>query len=219
MYIKINTLEKDILREIFNVGVSKAADAFSVLLNNKSGIILTVPDIKIIGPSELAAELQHYDEAVLAVRSRLEGSLEGISVLLFFDKQIEWIIQHCISERTLHHEQISKLRISVLLEISNILTGAILTQFSDLLSLDVHGMPPECMVISENRGVEGIICDLPPCQPIVLSVKTDFLEREMVIELPLLMVLEITSLSEILNTIRQKGIYENNLLKKPGKKP
>ena len=214
MYININLLEKDILKEIFNVGISKAADALSSLLKTNRGIILTVPDIKIIGPNEVAQEIRNYDEAVLAIRSKLQGDMKGLTVLLFFDRQIEWIIQHSVSERTLHHEQLSRLRMSVLLEIGNILTGAVLTQFANILGIEVQGLPPEGMVVTETNSVENIICDLPPCQPIVLSIKTDFLDRETVIELPLLIVLVISSLSAILNNIRDKGIYDNKVLKK-----
>ena len=214
MYIHIDLLEKDLLREVFNIGVSKAADALSMLLKNRKAIMLTVPDIKIIWPQELPSELKKFDETVLAVRSKLQGDINGISVLLFYSEHVDWIVQNSLSERELHREDFEQMRLSLLLEMSNILTGAVLTQFSNILGLEVQGMPPECIVTEPGRSMESIICELPPCQPIVLSVKTDFLDKQLVIELPLLIVLEIASLSTILNTIRQKGINENLLLKK-----
>jgi chemotaxis protein CheC len=46
MYIIINELEKDVLREIISIGLARAADSFSSFA--KGGVLLDVPDIKII---------------------------------------------------------------------------------------------------------------------------------------------------------------------------
>ncbi|RYZ83922.1 MAG: hypothetical protein EOP04_19010 [Proteobacteria bacterium] len=193
--------------------MSKAADAFAKLTRTTEAIILTVPDIKIIKPEDFPISLSQYDGAELALKTNLHGDLAGVTLLLFFEEQINWIMEHCLSERDLLSPEVDSLRMSLLLEISNILTGALSTQLSNILGLDVIGLPPESIVPEPGESIEEFLCDVPPCQPIVLSVRTDLKDRQSGIEFPMLVVLEIESLSKILNIIRQRGIYNYELLK------
>jgi chemotaxis protein CheC len=213
MYIQISELEKDILRETMNLALSKAADSFSRLLHSKQPITITVPAVRIITPDVFSQDLLQFPEVKLVIRTKLEGELSGVSLLLFFEAEMQWILRHALTERELKQPGAEVLQIPLLLEMSNILTGAILTQFSDLLQVRNIGLPPESIIPETGAKLEELIFDLPHSQPIVLTVFTDFKDQNKVIELPLLLVLESASLFRILNIIREKGVYNSHLLK------
>jgi chemotaxis protein CheC len=208
MYTQITETEKDILREILNVGVSKAADAFSQLTRSPEAIVLTVPDIKIIDPEGFLPGFQSYDKTILAMKTRLQGDLAGITLLLFTKEHTDWIISHCLSERELQHENQEELRMGLLLEMSNILTGAVITQLTNILHLETIGLPPESIITNPDEAINNLLCHVPPCQPIVLSVRTDLTDQQKGIELPMLIALESSSLQLILDLIRQENALE-----------
>ena len=214
MYIQISEIEKDLLREMLSVGVSKAADAFSGLIQTHQGITLTVPAIKVIEPEDFSPGFPEYGKIVLVLKTQLQGDLAGVTLLLVSEEQIDWIIENCLTAREQQYQDQAALQQGLLLELSNILTGAIVTQLADLLKLETVGLPPESITPDSDKTLESLLCLVPPCQPILLSVRTNLRDQNKAIELPLLMALESSSLFRMLHCIRQRDVYEYKLLKK-----
>lgn len=217
MYIQISEIEKDLLKEIINIGITKAADAFAVLSKSKQGVILSVPEVNIVEPSQFPDEVSMFDKTVLAIKSDLKGEINGMTLLLFYQEQIQKIVESCLTEEDQKRDDFPQLRLSLLKEIGNILTGAIVTQLSNILGLKIHGTPPVEIIGTKGKSIQSLLCELPPCNPLIVTVRTQFMDFVRVIELPLLIVLDIEALFNIINTIRRKDIYSFNLLKKAGK--
>jgi chemotaxis protein CheC len=205
MHAALPDSDKDLLKEFFNHGVGKAATALSHLMHKRQAITLTVPDIRVIPPDEFPKELARFTETVLAVKSEVKGTVNGITVLIFFEEEIEWIVQHCLSDREKERMEAGTLKVPLLLEISNILTASVLTQFTNVLGLHALGLPPESGVSHRGDTLRSLFYDLDPFQPIVFSVTTEFIDHNKVIEIPFLFLLEYESLTTLLAALHKKG--------------
>ena len=85
MYIVVNELEKDVFREIISIGLARAADSFSNF--PKAGVLLNVPEVKIIEPKVLPDVIDEYEEIYFVIRSDITGELNG-KTFYFLPKKI-----------------------------------------------------------------------------------------------------------------------------------
>ncbi len=208
MAYPLSDQDRDAVLEIFNIGVGRAADSLSRLMHNQQKVALNVPEIGVIPPDEFPKELVRFTETSLAIKSAISGSLNGITVMIFFEPEIEWIIKHCLSEKEKRRFEAGTFQVPLLMEISNIITASILTQFTNLLDLPVFGLTPENIVSKKGDTLKSLFYDLPPFQPILLSVNTEFTDHKKVIEIPFLFLMEFESVKTLVKAIHSKGGIE-----------
>ncbi len=211
MYVVINEMEKDVLKEIINIGLTKAADSLASI--SKDEILMHVPEVRIVEPSVIPNVLSEFDKRYFVVRSDIEGDLQGKTFLLFSDNNVERVSEVCLGKEMLSGPLGGELQRSLLLEISNILTGALVTQLANIIELEIHGMPPAALFEDRKTSITEIINDLPVGQPLVITVKTEFKNLVSSVELPMLIIFNSDSLFKLLNIIRSKNLYDSKAFK------
>ncbi|WP_051359684.1 chemotaxis protein CheC [Adhaeribacter aquaticus] len=215
MYIIINELEKDVLREIISIGLARAADSFSNYA--KGGVLLDVPEIKIIEPRVLPDVIDEYQEIYYVIRSDIKGELNGKTFLLFTAENITKIADVCLEDVSSISPDYDSQKQEMLLEISQIITSALSTQLSKILHLKLSTQNASALFASEASSIHHILEDMPEYQPFVITIKTYFRKLVKSVELPMLVVFDSLSVSELLRIIRRDNLYDYKLLKETGR--
>lgn len=210
MYIVINELEKDVLREIINIGLARAADSFADFSHN--AVLLAVPEIKIIEPRALPDVLNEYIGTYQIIRSEIEGELRGKTFLLFSEDHIEKITDVCLGQNAREELNFAEAKQALLLTISQIITKALADELRQLLQVKLRTVKPESLFNNEQLPIDYILEDIPEQQPFVIAIKTQFQKLVNPVELPLIVILEASSISKLLGIMRRDNLYNFKLL-------
>jgi chemotaxis protein CheC len=213
MYIIINELEKDVLREIISIGLARAADSFSTFA--RGGVLLDVPDIKIIEPKVLPEVMDEYEEIFYVVRSGIRGELTGKTFLLLTDENINRLAGVCLEEAALTAADLEDQKNKMIQDISALITQALAGQLGKILEVELGTQEPAVLFGRHASSIHQILEDLPDFQPIVITIKTQFRQLVEAVELPMLVVFDSFSVSRLLRIIRQENLYDYKLLKLP----
>lgn len=140
----LTSIQKDVLREIGNIGAGNAATSLSQLLQKK--IDMEVPSIRIVALNELIEQIGGPEQIIAATVFRVEGDAPGTVYFIMSITEAENLVHELL------HDNISifdsetmkqnEMATSVLKEIGNILTGAYLSALSDFTRLDMRPSIP-----------------------------------------------------------------------------
>jgi len=202
----LNELEKDLFKEIANIGLSKAADALAVL--SKEKVLLNVPDIPLIPLDKLVEAISPDTSTTIVVHSDIRGDLEGKTLLLFSKSHVEKFITESVASLPEYDNNLAELQTSLLLEISNIITGSIVTQFANIFKLNIYGSVPQGPDNNVEESIKVTLKRFPAFQPLIFSIRTKFMNSGRLLELPLLIVFDTDTLLKLLSIIRS-GDYAN----------
>ncbi|QWR78586.1 hypothetical protein [Candidatus Magnetomonas plexicatena] len=152
-----NEDEYDLLKELFNVAMGQAGRGLAVLLN--SFVELSIPDIKIVPAEkiiEAITENSTYskDEVVTAIRQTFynDNLIEGETIVFFGENSYSVIADILGYSSTLDTNQQNEL----LLEISNIVSGASINGFSkQLFKREMTFSPPT--VLNEKMEMNKLL--------------------------------------------------------------
>jgi chemotaxis protein CheC len=202
MDIVISDIEKDILKEIVNIGLAKAADSFATIARDK--VFLSVPDVQIINPSDMTSFMAEGERSDAVIQSDIKGDLNGKTFILFPDKQSTYLADICIGTATDFKGNYPAMKRSLLLEISNMLTGSIVTQLANIFKVHIYGSAPVAVPFGVRKSFGDLISDFPVFKPFILTVNTQFINSGRLVELPLIIVFDMDAVVKILDIIREQ---------------
>ena len=153
--VLLSELELDLLIEMFNLGVGKAAASLSSMV--KQEIELSVPHIEFISVEKLAEKLG-TSSTICSVSQILSGPFTAKSMLLFPEENSLEIVRKLLGE-DLPEETIEELQQEAFSEIGNVVLNACIGAFADALNdefridLPVYQLskPPELLNTNENK--------------------------------------------------------------------
>ncbi|WP_439882798.1 chemotaxis protein CheC [Pontibacter sp. MBLB2868] len=206
---QVSDLERDIIKEIINIGLARAADSFAAIARDK--VLLKVPDIQLIEIKELIELVRRYENTHNIIQSEIKGEFNGATLMLFSDDHVVRLSEVCLSMLDVQKGELSVMQESLLLEISNIITGALVTQLANILKTNIYGSPPIAPKTSIADSLRDILVQHPLFQPLVFTVITRFTHDKRSVELPLLLFFDTKTLIKILEIIRTFELGKNNL--------
>jgi chemotaxis protein CheC len=213
MDIVINEVEQDIIKELINIGLAKSADSFAQIA--KDNVLLSVPDVQIMEPDTVLDFFPESSQTDTVVQSDVKGDLNGKTFIVFTEMQSNRLADLCLGGSSNFQGNYPAMKRSLLLEISNILTGALVTQLANLLSLHLYGTPPMIVPYAIRKNFKELISDLPLFKPFVLTVKTQFVNSGKLVEMPLLIVFDMDTVQKVLTIIRNKSAANSKWLTHP----
>jgi chemotaxis protein CheC len=210
---EVSEIELDITREIINIGLAKVADSLAAIA--KETVLVNVPDIQLLNPDDLDKVLPPSNPQDIVIQSNVEGDITGQTFIIFSQKQIYNISNVCIGCKDNFSGNYGAMEKSLLQEISNMLTGALVTQLADILHFDLHGLPPQFVPYRDRHTFHELIKNLHSCRPFVFTVKTEFKNTGNIAEMPLLLVFEAETFDKVITAIRNKdGIKTGKIFAK-----
>jgi chemotaxis protein CheC len=199
MDLSMTDLERDIIREILNIGLARAADSFAVIAQER--VLLEVPNIDLLMSDDIMRKVREYQSKHVAIQSDIRGDFNGTTLMFFSGQHIQRLSRVCLRMQIPDSLEVNELQESLLLEISNIITGALVTQLANILKANIYGAPP-----TAPRGdIAAAMQTLLPqqqLQPLIFSVITQFSDKDNMVELPLMLFFDRVTFAKILEIIR-----------------
>jgi len=199
MDLSMTELERDIIREILNIGLARAADSFAVIAQER--VLLEVPSIDLLISNDILAKVREYQSRHVPIQSDIRGDFNGTTLMFFSGQHVQRLSRVCLRMQTTETLEVNELQESLLLEISNIITGALVTQLANILKANIYGAPP----IAPRGDIAESMQSLVPeqqLQPLIFSVITQFSDRDNMVELPLMLFFDRVTFEKILEIIR-----------------
>ncbi|WP_230688231.1 chemotaxis protein CheC [Hymenobacter jeongseonensis] len=199
MDLSMTDLERDIIREILNIGLARAADSFAVIAQER--VLLEVPNIDLLDSDDILVRVREYQSRHVPIQSDIRGDFNGTTLMFFSGQHIQRLSRVCLRMQTTESLEVNELQESLLLEISNIITGALVTQLANILKANIYGAPP----VAPHGDVADIMQALLPeqqLQPLIFSVITQFSDKDNMVELPLMLFFDRDTFTKILEIIR-----------------
>lgn len=139
MNFHITDLEERVARDLTSLAFAKAADSFSKFANKPFTIHSASLHISQDPVSLSEKKVEGLDNVLI---SAIVGEIRGESYLIFTPQQARALVEECLPPEMAKKEEMAK---AILLEVDNILTASMVTQFSDFLSVRCMVMSPPCV--------------------------------------------------------------------------
>ena len=196
---ELNEMQKDVLREIGNIGGGNAASALAEILTDR--VDMTVPYLRFVDVNEIAEILGGAEKEVVGILLKMTGEVKGL-LMFILDKDFTHMLINVLLDKHLENfENIEEMDLSALMEIGNMMSGSYLRAISQLTGLDIRLYPPEIAVdmvgaiISFPATMLGVMGDK------ALYIEEDFTKSEDKIRSHLLIIPELDSLQIILERL------------------
>jgi chemotaxis protein CheY-P-specific phosphatase CheC len=150
MTANFSDVELDITKEIVNIGLSKSADSLSFFIKEK--VLINLVDLKInSGDYRPLSKKVHSDKCYL-LTTEIKGELKGKAFLIFSETEVESIINANLPE-SIRNNPVEKASMTnaFLLEIDNIITASVVTQFANILHCKIFGDVPSLNILPHDQ--------------------------------------------------------------------
>lgn len=205
----MNTLEQDILKEIFNISLAKAADSFAKI--SKEEVLINVPDILILKEEKALSQIIENKKIDIIVQSEIKGDIYGQTLLLFSYTQVSELSK---ATKVPVNVDDKKFQNSLILEVSNILTGTLVTHLANILKLNIYGSVPHEPISRDKLDPKQLLLDMDISRPILVTINTLFIRSNNKIEFPLMLIFDVPNLNKVLGIIRKVNIDNKLLIRK-----
>lgn len=141
---KLSELQKDVLREIGNIGAGNATTSMSKLINKQ--VAMEVPSVQIVTINEMMDIIGGPEKLIVAIFFRIKGEVTGTVYFVLTIEEAEYLVRHMTMDDQLtvmnNNGETNEIAISVLQEVANILTGSYLTALADFTKLNMSTTVP-----------------------------------------------------------------------------
>lgn len=143
-YNELNENQKDVLREIGNIGGGNAATALASILSGK--VDMSVPQLNIVGVDSISELLGGPEMEIVGILVSMDGDMKGM-MLFLLDKRFTHLLINSLLEKSIESfENINEMDLSALKEIGNILAGSYINAISTMTGLQIKLCPPDIAV-------------------------------------------------------------------------
>jgi chemotaxis protein CheY-P-specific phosphatase CheC len=171
--VNLTELELSTAKEVINIGLSKAADSLSFFMREK--ILIRSIDFEIKELSSITNVPSTRSEKCYVLVTEVIGELQGICYLIFSEEEAERIFKISLPESILNDSQkMEAMAPAILLEIDNIVSAAVITQFSNLLKYKMYGGVPDLKIMAPGE-FKSFMLSKSGDTDLLLSFKAEFI--------------------------------------------
>lgn len=134
----LSSLERDVLKEIGNIGAGNATTSLSTLIDHR--IRMEVPSVHLVTFDEMMHLIGGSEQIVAGLFFRIEGEAPGTVSFMLPIKEAESLIKKIMPDThvyLLSDDGTNEYALSALREVGNIITGSYLSALSDFMSLEM----------------------------------------------------------------------------------
>lgn len=153
--MQFDKIEEDLAKEIINIGLAKAADSLSFFTHEK--VFIRSMDLHFQKLSDLDPLTHKKGDDTHVLITEIRGEMLGVCFLIFNKEEAESLCDISLPESVKKDSEKKKMMSEATLkEVDNIITAAVVTQFSNLLGVDIHGYVPILEVIHADKVKEAV---------------------------------------------------------------
>ncbi|MEI3604619.1 chemotaxis protein CheC [Pseudogracilibacillus sp. SE30717A] len=141
--IKLTNIQKDVLREIGNIGAGNATTSMSKLINKQ--VMMEIPSVEVMTINEMMEVIGGPEKLIVAILFRIRGEITGTVYFVLTIEEAEDLIRQMTMDTSIKlmlNEEIDEIALSTLQEIANILTGSYLSALADMTNLNMTTTVP-----------------------------------------------------------------------------
>jgi chemotaxis protein CheC len=138
----LTTIQRDVLKEIGNVGAGNAATSMSALLDKK--IYMQVPTVNVVDFDEMMDMIGGHEQLITALLFRIQGEAPGTVYFILSLEEAQRLVEEITNQSgfRLLEGEFDEMAVSALQEAGNILTSAYLSALSDFTDLNMQPSIP-----------------------------------------------------------------------------
>ena len=211
---KIDSVARDPLIEIVNIGAGNASTALSKMVGAK--VDISVPDAVIDTVENISSQISHSEDVSTIVLMKMGGDISGVIMLVFPPNSAYKLAKLLIGDdysnigdscEQIHN--LNEMEKSALLETGNIIAGSALTALSNFLDLNILESIPESVTDMLGSAINSITAELGHSSESVLFFKVNFKIEGQAIGGDLFFAFDADATQKILNAINKKFVdYE-----------
>lgn len=168
----LNFLQRDVLKEIGNIGAGNAATALAQFIRER--IDMTVPDVSIVPLSKLHEVLGGSEELVVGIYMKVYGDAPSKLIFLFNHSEAVMLVNKVLGSNLENTVEFGDLEESVLREISNIMTGAYLNAIMIMTNLNLLASVPAYACDMSGALLDAALLDGGIIEEYALLIETQF---------------------------------------------
>lgn len=177
MAVELSKVELDITKEIINIGLSKAADSLSFFIKDK--VLIQHLDLQINSTSYAPLSRKQEAGKTYLLTTNILGDINGKSYLVLNDTEVEKFVGTNIPDSIKNNDvEKSKMTDALLLEIDNIITASVVTQFSNILRFKMYGGVPMLDTFQQDQ-LNTHLNDSNPDQCNVMYFNSRFITKNL----------------------------------------
>lgn len=139
----LSNMQKDVLREIGNIGAGNAATSMSQLIDKH--VLMEVPSVKVVTINEMMELIGGPEKLIVAIFFRIKGEVPGTVYFILTIEEAEYLVKQMMMQddaKLLIDDEPNELALSALQEVANIMTGSYLSALSDFTNLKMTTSVP-----------------------------------------------------------------------------
>ncbi len=194
----LTPLQLDILQELINIGVGRAAGMLNRMVSTH--IQLQVPELVVLSVRELISRYgTRKQEIFSAVQLTFSGNFSGVSALLFPPDSACRLVNIILGNSVVAFDAVETMRAETLQEVGNIVLNGVMGSIGNILKENIVFSSPdyveECferlVFFGGNSGDEGM----------VLMARTQFTIKDHLIEGEVLILFSLASFGTLIQAI------------------
>ena len=187
----LSPLQLDILQELINIGVGRAAGMLNQLVNTH--IQLQVPVLRVLTPAQLADMYASRPNSVFsAVQLSFSGEFAGVSALIFPPESASKLVAVVLGKEAMPEDD--AMRCGTLQEVGNIVLNGVMGSIANILKEPLHYSAPDFI----EADIVGIIGRE---NGMILVARTQFSMKDHLIEGEVLIIFSLSSFDSLLSAI------------------
>lgn len=198
------SLKYDILRELFNISVGKAASILSEMIDQR--ILLNVPQIEILNTKDMKFKIDTFipkilDGSLMVSSISFMNKLTGQANLIFPAEKMRTFINLCSSQEEASESnsmEFTDIDFDIIKEIGNIILNSIIGGIGNSLGLELNYTLPEVKVFNRTDFENSII---KKDYLYILTLYITFRIDDVEIEGAVIINLTLESINELINKI------------------
>ncbi|MGD8400185.1 MAG: chemotaxis protein CheC [Bacillota bacterium] len=198
-FVDLNSLQRDVLKEIGNIGAGHAATALAQLLSER--IEMTVPEVSIVPLDKLHEVVGGSEELVVGIYMKVYGDVPSNLIFLFHHLEAVQLVNRVLGLETSELDSYGDLEQSVLREISNIMTGAYLNALATLTKLNMIPSVPAYACDMSGALLDAVLAESGMIDDYALLIETCFSMPTRVINGHFFLIPEPRALDAMLNAL------------------
>jgi chemotaxis protein CheC len=188
----LSSLQLDIMQELINIGVGRAAGMLNQMVNTH--IQLQVPVLRVLTPSQLSTLYAARPDSIFsAVQLSFTGQFAGVSALIFPPQSADKLV-HVILGNGAVPGDAGAMRIGTLQEVGNIVLNGVMGSIANILREPLRYSPPDYI----EADIASIIGQ---SQGMVLVASTQFSMKDHLIDGEVLIIFSLSSFDSLLGAI------------------
>lgn len=192
----LNEVQKDLLKEIGNIGMGNAASSLSVLL--KERVNIHIPEVAIVSLGELPDNMGGAENLVAGIYVQVEGDVNLYMIFILPITSAEYIAGN-VTEGT--SSGLDEMGCSAVMEVGNIVTAGYINAFADLTGLTLLPKPPSLALDLAEAILGTILAEVQVAEDFVILIKTAFETGQSKVEGYLSMIPDIDSFEVVYHTL------------------